>query len=194
MNKNKLLKEESEAIWFPYLIFANVRNEEAIKETDVPHYLKIIPSDNFTYVAKDNMHIFKGSENLLQRTMELHIEWKCEYAYHWYPFDTQVCRMVFASMRDQTDLYPTLLQHNPNISLECYTLTSIRMCKSSISEMKAIVIEVTLGRPIISSLLTVFVPTILLLTISFTTRFFAEDYIDMVIQVNLTILLVLATM
>ena len=60
--------------------------------------------------------------------------------------------------------------------------------------MSAAVVEVTLGRPIISNLLTVFVPTILLLAISFMTRFFAEDYIDMVIQVNLTILLVLATM
>ena len=60
--------------------------------------------------------------------------------------------------------------------------------------MRAIVVEVTLGRPIISTFLTVFVPTILLLIISFTARFFAEDYIDMVIQVNLTILLVLATM
>ena len=60
--------------------------------------------------------------------------------------------------------------------------------------MKAIVVEVTLGRPIISNLLTVFGPTILLIVISFTSRFFAEEYIDMVVQVNLTILLVLATM
>ena len=60
--------------------------------------------------------------------------------------------------------------------------------------MKAIVAEVTLGRPIIDNLLTVFVPTILLLTISFAARFYADDHIEMVIQVNLTILLVLATM
>ena len=60
--------------------------------------------------------------------------------------------------------------------------------------MNAIIVEVILGRPIISNLITVFVPTALLLVISFTARFFAEDYIDMVIQVNLTILLVLATM
>ena len=60
--------------------------------------------------------------------------------------------------------------------------------------MKAIVVEVTLGRPIINNLLTVFVPTLLLVIISFSARVFAEEYIDMVIQVNLTILLVLATM
>ena len=61
-------------------------------------------------------------------------------------------------------------------------------------DMDAIVVEVTLGRPLVNNVLTVFVPTILLVLISFTARFFSEDYIDMVIQVNLTILLVLATM
>ena len=68
------------------------------------------------------------------------------------------------------------------------------MCRSSILTKNAIIVEVMLGRPIISNLLTVFVPTILLLTISFTTRVFAADHIEMVIEVNLTVLLVEATM
>ena len=68
------------------------------------------------------------------------------------------------------------------------------MCKSTVNKMKAIIVEVTLGRPIISNLLTVFVPTKLLIILCFTARFFVGEYIDMVIQVNLTILLVLATM
>ena len=193
--KNTLFIEESEAIWHPYLIYNNVRNEEEnVKRTGVQDIHRVIPIGEFKYVAVDNMHVFNGSENALTLTKERYIEWKCEYAYHWYPFDTQVYRMEFASLRDQTDFDPTLLEHNPNIYLNCYTLSRIRMCRSSVNNMKAIVAEVTLGRPIIDNLLTVFVPTILLLAISFAARFFAEDYIDMVIQVNLTILLVLATM
>ena len=155
---------------------------------------RVVPIDDFKYEAVDNMHVFKGSENALTLTKERYVEFKCEYAYHWYPFDTQVCRMEFASQRDQTEFDPTQLQHNPNIFLNRYTLSRIRMCRSSVNNMKAIVAEVTLGRPIIDNLLTVFVPTILLLSISFATGFFAKDYIEMVIQVNLTILLVLATM
>ena len=107
---------------------------------------------------------------------------------------TQVCQMDFACIRDRTDFGLTQLQYNPNISLNCYTLSKIEMCNSAINKMKAIVVKVTLGRPIINNLLTVFVPTMLLVTISFAARFFAENYIDMVIQVNLTILVVLATM
>ena len=68
------------------------------------------------------------------------------------------------------------------------------MCKSTISNKKAIFVEVTLERLIVHDLLTVFVPTMLLVTISFTARLFAEEYIDMVIQVNVTVMLALATM
>ena len=102
--------------------------------------------------------------------------------------------MEFFSYMDRVDLHPTHLQHNSKIYLDRYTLSRIRMCKSTVNNKSAIVAEVTLGRPIINILFTVFVPTILLVIISFAARFFAEDYIDMVIQVNLTILLVLATM
>ena len=193
MKMNTLLNEESEAIWYPYMVF-NVRNAEDLKKTEVLDVLEVIPNDEFTYLAEDNMHIFKGSENALSYTKERSVDWKCEYEYHWYPFDTQVCHMGMSSLRVRTDIHPARLQHNRNISLDRYTLSRIRMCKSTILNMRAIVVEVTLGRPIISTFLTVFVPTILLLIISFTARFFAEDYIDMVIQVNLTILLVLATM
>ena len=125
---------------------------------------------------------------------ELDIEWKCGYEYHWYPFDIQVCRMEFLSLVSHTVLQPRQLWYNQNISLSCYALSKIRMCKSVITNMKAILVEVTLNRPIVNFLLTVFVPTILLVIISFAARFFVEDYIDMVIQVNLTILLVLGTM
>ena len=194
MKMNTLLDEESESIWFPYVVFNNIRNIEDVKKTDVPDIHEVIPNDDFAYEAKDNMHIFKGSENALSLTKERNVEWTCDYIHHWYPFDTQVCRMEFFSLRDRTDLHPTLLQYNPSISLERYFISRIRMCKSTIHNMNAIIVEVILGRPIISNLITVFVPTALLLLISFTARFFAEDYIDMVIQVNLTILLVLATM
>ena len=68
------------------------------------------------------------------------------------------------------------------------------MCKSAIDERKAIIVEIMFGRPIVNNLLTVFVPTMLLVIISFTARLFVEEYIDMVIQVNVTVMLALATM
>ena len=192
--------EEIEKVWYPRVIFDNVWSNGNIEQTNAEDVLEAIPNGNFFYTAEDNMHVFEGSENALSLKMEYYAEWTCEYKYHWYPFDTQVCRMEFISTTYRTDFHPTDLTLSPDISLSRYTLSKIRMCKTTIHAMdrpndqKAIVVEVTLGRPIINNLLTVFVPTMLLVVISFTARVFAEEYMDMVIEVNLTILLVLATM
>ena len=194
LHMNALSAEEANAIWYAYVVFYNVRDSEDTKQTEVLDSLEVVPNEDFKYETRNNMHIFKGSENALRYTREYSVSWKCEYAYHWYPFDTQFCRMEFASLRDQTEFNLTKLQHNPNISLNRYTLRRIKMCNSVVNQMKAIVVDITLGRPIVSNLFTVFIPTMLLVVISFTTRFFAEDYIDMVIPVNATILQVLATM
>ena len=192
--------EEIEKVWYPRVIFDNVWSNGNIEQTNAEDVLEAIPNGNFIYTAEDNMHIFEGSENALSFKREYYAEWNCEYKYHWYPFDTQVCRMEFISTKYRTDFYPTDLTLSPDISLSRYTLSKVRMCKTTIhvmdppNDLKAIVVEVILGRPIINNLLTVFVPTMLLVVISFTARVFAEEYIDMVIQVNLTILLVLATL
>ena len=102
--------------------------------------------------------------------------------------------MEFVSIKPHTELLPTHIRYRPDIHMNCYTLNRVQMCKSVIDEFKAIVVEVALGRPLVSNLLTVFVPTILLIIVSFMARFFADNYVDMVVQVNLTLTLTLATM
>ena len=190
---NTLLSGEMDLIWYPYLIFYNMKTVEDFKKTDIPDLLKVIPNNASTKLAVNNMHIFSGSENALSMTWEYNVEWSCAYAYHWYPFDTQVCQMQICTV-PKIEIHPVNLEYNHNISLDRYTLSKIRMCNSAINNKKAIIVEVTLGRPIVNNLLTVFVPTMLLVTISFATRLFAEEYIDMVIQVNVTVMLALATM
>ena len=164
---NVLLPKERGALWYPYLAFYNVRSMDDIKKTNIRDVLEVIPNNEFTFMAEDNNHIFDGSKNALSLKREHNVNWKCDYVYHWYPFDTQVCPMEFAITVSNTDVYPRDLQYNRNISLTRYTLNKIHMCKSVINNMKAIIVEVTLGRPIINFLLTVFVPTFLLIIISF---------------------------
>ena len=191
---NTLLTKEQDVIWFPSVTPFNIRSVDDYRKTLVSDIAAVIPNKTATKLADNNMHILSGSENALILTRECNIEWNCAYAYQWYPFDKQVCLMQFLSDYSKTDIHPSNLEYNHNISLDRYTLGRIRMCKSTISNKKAIIVEVTLGRLIVHDLLTVFVPTMLLVTISFTARLFAEEYIDMVIQVNVTVMLALATM
>ena len=54
--------------------------------------------------------------------------------------------------------------------------------------------ELQLGRPLVGSLLTIFLPTSVLVIISQMVQVYVNNHIDMVIGVQLTLLLVLATM
>ena len=102
--------------------------------------------------------------------------------------------MEFVKGTDFTDLQPVELDFNQKISLGRYTINSIQMCNSMVGNTEGIVVEISLGRPIVSNILTVFIPTITLMSVSFISRVFVEDYVDMVVEVNLTIFLVLATL
>ena len=169
---NTLLPGESAAIWYPRSVNYNIRKENDVMRTDVRTRLEVIPGKEFKYVAADNMHIFDGSENALSLTKEFSVDWKCNFVFHWYPFDTQMCRMELACKFSNITVQPSRLEYNHKISLSRFTISKVRMCKSVITNMKVIIVEVTLERPIVNFLLTVFVPTILLVIISFAARFF----------------------
>ena len=102
--------------------------------------------------------------------------------------------MEFVKGTDFTELLPIELEFNREISLDRYTINSIEMCNSMVGNTDGIVVEINLGRPIVSNILTVFIPTIILLLISHLANVFDQEYLDMVIMVNLTVLLVLATL
>ena len=102
--------------------------------------------------------------------------------------------MEFVKDTDFTDLRPVELDFNKAISLGRYTINSITMCSAKVDNSEGIVVEISMGRPIVSNILTVLIPTITLMSVSFTSRVFVEEFVDMVVEVNLTIFLVLATM
>ena len=209
-NKNDLSNEEADSIWYPSVFINNIEDSEKVKPTDIEKHARVIPDQNVSFTFKNNRHFFKGSENKLTLTKQWTVEFVCHYSLHWYPFDTQVifvfichpckttksqaCRMEFVKGTDFTELQPIELDFNREISLGRYSINSIQMCNSLVGNAEGIVVEISLGRPIVSNILTVFIPTITLMSVSFMSRVFVEDYVDMVVEVNLTIFLVLATL
>ena len=90
-----------------------------------------------------------------------------------------------------------------------YYVDNMRFCSSSNGTL--LVLGVTLSRPLMSSILTIYIPTLLLLMIrckscnpkliciylsnpSLVAQAFANKFPDLVVQVHLTVLLVLATL
>ena len=70
----------------------------------------------------------------------------------------------------------------------------VTICPFTLRDKSGVIVEVFLGRPLFGTVLSVFMPTAIFLVLSQMVRVFGRDHLEMVIEVNLTLLLVLATL
>ena len=196
---NTMTSEEENSTWFPRVEINNIENHNKFKRTSIADITKVIPNKEFEFQTGDvsqekNVQLFKGSENKIMVRKQWSVTYICHYNTLMYPFDTQVCKMEFLSFYPSMHLNPVRIIFNQNISLNRYFVRNISMCRSTIANKPAVYVEVKLGRPLVSNILTIFIPTTILTAISFMVRLFAKDFPDMVVEVNLTVLLVQATL
>ena len=90
------------------------------------------------------------------------------------------------------DILTFILHYNNSILSKI--LTAKGTDSSYREECSGVVVEIVLGRPLFGTTLTVFIPTCILLVLSQMVRVFGKDHLEMIIEVNLTHLLVLATL
>ena len=197
--KNKITAEELENIWKPWTVFDNTEHIESIVTTDEPDTLTIIPNPELRFERADKTHfqntrLFKGMENVISFWRQKTVNWVCVYNMRWYPFDVQLCELRLIQSEAEVTLIPTLVTYSGPRDLPQHFVKDVTMCPIIFKGRHGIIVEVTLGRPLFGTLLSVFMPTSILLVLSQVVTVFGKHYIEMVIEVNLTLLLVLATL
>ena len=149
---------------------------------------------NHKISSQHNALLFDGSNNPLNFERQLTVDWICELNLAWYPFDSQICNMKIYLNEDAILFTPETLNYKGPEALTQHFVKGILFCSFPIEDKSGIIVEVELGRPLIGSILTVFLPTGMLLFISQMAKTYSDAYLDMVIEVNLTVLLVLTTL
>ena len=195
---DELSNEEKTFIWWPYLIFQNIANDEKWKTVGESLIDKWIVERNGTYyrdpLQTNNIPLYSGSENKILVTKTHYSEFICVFDLTWYPFDTQSCSLRMYCESDLTALSPKNLEYNGPKELAQYFVKSLRFCPMVLHGKDGISVDVTLGRPLVNNILTIFIPTIFLIMISHVSKIFEENHKDMVVMVSLTVILVLASL
>ena len=217
---NVMSLADIENIWVPRLNFKNTRSALET-EMDKKIIAKIIPSANFTYERgdmsqKNNKYIFKGSENSIFMSRAYDTHFLCEYDMAFYPFDSQICTMDITLNVVQIPFcqlkVENLLYEGPE-ELVQYFIRSRHMVLVKIKGSEGVRVYIVLGRRLLSNILTVYLPTILLNLTGHVTVYFKPFFFEVrfdlrhcffrqklilcfqaIITVNLTVMLVLATM
>ena len=75
-----------------------------------------------------------------------------------------------------------------------YEVKNVAMTVTDLGYSQAVFVEITLGRQLLSVVMNVFVPTLVLNIISYSTNFYKDSYFESVIAINLTSMLVLVAL
>ena len=199
---NLISPEEEEKTWFPSVIFENELSEDDTVWFKLNQEYSLIrnPENKYDPVGVgeiDNAYMYSGDINKHFMRREFAVEWMCEYDMKWYPFDTQECFMknkIVNKFSDFAALVVGNLSYIGPVALTEYNVKSYIMCDATFKGYHGVEVRVTLGRPLIGNILIVFIPCIILIIICLLANVFERDYIDMVVGVNLTALLVLGTL
>ena len=202
---NLVSEEEQDEMWFPNSVFPNELSEDDTLVFDHNQEYALIrnPENKYTPVGVqeiDNTNLYAGDINKHYLRKEFVTIWICEFNMMWYPFDTQECSMQFKIVNKYSDfavLIPENLSYSGPEDLTEYEVKGYTMCKVKFGrkiKYDGVEVKVTLGRPLISNILIVFIPCIILLVICHLANVFDKDYLMEVIGVNLTALLVLGTL
>ena len=81
-------------------------------------------------------------------------EWLCDFHMEWFPFDTQSCIMEFLQQDDSVILVPDKVMYSGG-DLPKHFIRNLTICSFSKDGQQGVIVEIVLGRPIFSSLLTV---------------------------------------
>ena len=109
----------------------------------------------------------------------------------WYPFDTQTCHMLInpdGNSGEFINLIDDGLQYLGPMDLAQYFVRSMSMRRQD--EDGSIIVELILGRRLLGEVLNVYIPTVLLVAISYLTNWFKPFFFEAVVAVNLTCMLV----
>ena len=167
---NFLWEKNHKKLWHPDIIFENIdpsknHAERRLRYT-VLRDLEIIPVVRNPGTTNAS-NVFKGSDHMIERSEEYTYHWRCVYVLKWYPFDRQTCNMEMTFprfYRESVRLNPAQLEyHDDKDEMTEYSVDKMVFCSQE--NGTRLVLVVTLERPILGSILTTFLPTLLLLII-----------------------------
>ena len=125
------------------------------------------------------------------------LEFICNYDMRYYPFDIQVCTVDLTITDNDANflkLQPGQLVYSGGAHFAQYSIMKYNIQLKKIQGKDGVRVSLVLGRQLLGVILTAYTPTILLNVIGHSTNYFKSFFFEAVVTVNLTCMLVLATM
>ncbi|XP_047476381.1 glycine receptor subunit beta-like [Penaeus chinensis] len=145
------------------------------------------------------VNIFSGRENSLQISQLYHVTYTCEFDLLMFPFDSQVCSLRFTMVSASAPylrLTTTKAFYTGQKDLIEYTipLSNVTVEEGTDGDFSSVTVYVRFSRRYEFYLLTLYIPTTLLILIAYSTFYFNPVIFQPRIIVAITALLVLSSL
>ena len=188
---NVISMAELNKIWLPVIIFDNTEEGQITINDDkasatINRTGRGTGSDSS---ISEDIDIYRGSENSITLSRLYNIDFFCDYDMRWYPFDAQTCFMVMklgGGSEELLSLTPGLLKYLGPEELTQYYVKKYTIGETSLENAIGLGVSITFGRRLLGTILTVYLPTVLLNVIGHATNFFKPFFFEAVVTVNLT--------
>ena len=194
-NLNSLQPAEFENIWFPFFVFDNT-NKKEFSLLDDKSSIKILKEGEGKVNGNqdtENKYVFKGDDNFIEYNRFYSQEFECEFALHWYPFDTQNCHLDIVPSTDLKDVMKFVtdkFNYEGPLDLTEYNVKKIEM---KVENETLLRINIFIQRRLLSLVLTAFIPTIILNVMGHMSNYFKEFFFEGIMSLNVTVMLALTT-
>ncbi|ROT78797.1 putative glycine receptor subunit alpha-4 isoform X3 [Penaeus vannamei] len=195
-----LLSEEAVAsVWTPRVFFRNARGNiftnlergsrvEGIRQGEARPGPPSRPEE---------VNIYPGYESSLEMSQLYSVTYSCDFELLMFPFDAQLCRLHF-ELVSASSSYMTLIPSGANYTgqndLIEYTIGKVSIKMDEEGEFSSVSVYVRFQRRYVFYLLTLYIPSTLLIIIAYATFFFNPQDFNSRIVVALTSLLVLSSL
>ena len=196
---NTLVYSDKQSIWVPSILFSNTKDDLTSKN-DQTTFAKVIRLKKGTLLSletNEDILAYKGSENEIKMSRVYEVDFICDYNMMFYPFDIQTCTanlIIDGNSAKFIDLIPGNLTYSGSIDLAQYYVMDYETYNSDIKGKVGVKVSLTLGRRLLGTILTVYVPSILLNVVGHSTNYFKEEFFEAIVSINLTCMLVLVTL
>jgi len=198
---NSLSKTMQTLIWTPTLGFTNAKSiggstVDEVAKTVFQRVGQPMPDDIQMALEAS---VYRGAENFIIMKREYFIDWTCDYDLLYYPFDTQVCKMVF-DMSGATVEYVDMnldgegVEYTGKKALLEYHVGQMMLKPLNESGRKYAGMKVTMAltRRWFYHAISVFLQSVLLLIVAYMTFYYRIDNFQDRIMVSITVMLVIA--
>ena len=169
-DENINLIDNPEKIWKPEYILVNTNSDDERKAHGGEPTYQIIPDSNSKTISdrtqSKRSYNFPGDKNSIKKIETYQAAFECDYKMGWYPFDIQICFMeiIVEGYRDMfIDLVPENLSYmGPDQVFSQYVVLGRSICAANVHLRRGIIVEFIMERSLSPSLLSIYLPTILI--------------------------------